>query len=73
MSQSSGTVGNGTQIRRERVNSDAAIGLCLACSHRITLCGKPFTADIECNKCHTINHFNNSQQPVATGGNTAHG
>ncbi len=63
----------GTKNRRGRVCADKAVGLCLSCSHRITLCGKPFTADIECSKCHTINNFRDSQQPVATGGNLVHG
>jgi len=39
-------------------------GMCLKCGNRITLCGRPFTAEIECNKCHYINSFNNSQQPA---------
>jgi hypothetical protein len=73
MSKSTQKPGTGTKIRRERVNADAAIGMCLVCSHRITLCGKPFTADIECSKCNTINQFRDSQQPVTTGGNVAHG
>ena len=65
--------GTGTKNSRERVSADPAVGLCLCCSHRITLCGKPFTADIECSKCHTINNFRDSQQPVTTGGNLVHG
>ena len=41
-----------------------ATGLCLRCRHKITLCGKPFTATIRCNKCLYINEFVDSQQPV---------
>ena len=55
----------GTKKRKERVRPDASVGLCLSCSRRITLCGKPFTADIECSKCHYINEFRESQQPVS--------
>lgn len=73
MSKASGIGGIGTKSRQERVSADPAVGLCLSCSHRITLCGKPFTADIECPKCHTINKFNESQQPISTGGNLVHG
>jgi hypothetical protein len=43
----------------------SAIGLCLKCGHRVTLCGKPFTAEIPCCNCLFINIFNNSQQPVS--------
>lgn len=46
---------------------DHAIGLCVNCGHRVTLCGKPFTADVECANCRVINHFRNSQQPVLEG------
>lgn len=41
------------------------IGLCLSCGHRVTLCGRTFTAEIECPNCKKMNIFTNSQQPVA--------
>lgn len=44
---------------------DIAIGLCLGCGRRITLCGRPFTSEVECANCHTINVFQESQQPVS--------
>lgn len=47
---------------RESAQTD--IGLCLACGARITRCGRPFSDAIECYKCHKINIFNDSQQPV---------
>lgn len=40
------------------------VGNCINCGYRLTYCGKPFTADVECSKCHVINHFRNSQQPI---------
>lgn len=49
---------------RKGSKSDKSIGLCLNCGRRITLCGRPFTADVKCNKCKYINHFEMSQQPV---------
>jgi hypothetical protein len=44
---------------------DSAVGLCKNCGHRISLCGRQFTADIECCKCNYINEFRNSQQPIS--------
>jgi hypothetical protein len=49
-------------ISKKRLEST---GLCMNCRHKITLCGRPFSADIECNKCSYINHFDMSQQPVS--------
>jgi hypothetical protein len=40
-------------------NDDTAIGLCINCGHRVTLCGIPFTADVQCANCLVINHFRN--------------
>src|SRR5436190_23704040 len=34
---------------------------CLNCGERLTYCGKPFSADIECPKCGSIHRFVNSQ------------
>jgi len=64
MSASSEIDGIGTKKRINRSILDQDVGLCSFCGHKITLCGIPFTADIECNKCHTINHFMNSKLPV---------
>jgi hypothetical protein len=41
-----------------------AIGMCIKCGHKITFCGKPFSAEIPCSKCLFINVFQESQQPV---------
>lgn len=43
----------------------AATGLCINCGNKITLCGRPFTADVKCSKCNHINSFLMSQQPVS--------
>ncbi len=51
-----------SNVSHKRLN---ATGLCASCGHKITLCGRPFTADIECCKCHVINHFRTSQQPTS--------
>ena len=58
--------------RTKRVHSStvsqkraAATGLCINCGNRITLCGRPFTAEVRCCKCHHINIFDMSQQPVS--------
>ncbi len=50
------------KISRKRLQ---ATGLCINCGNKVTLCGRPFTADIRCNNCHVINHFEMSQQPVS--------
>jgi hypothetical protein len=44
---------------------DESIGICLNCGRNLTLCGKPFTAEIPCPKCLYINEFKESQQPIA--------
>lgn len=41
-------------------------GLCINCGNRLTLCGRPFTADVKCIKCNHINHFEMSQQPTSS-------
>jgi hypothetical protein len=51
--------------RHKAVVPRSSIGLCLRCRHRMTLCGAPFTSNIECNKCHYINVLQDSQQPVS--------
>ena len=56
---------NAEHRERNCANRDGAIGMCVNCGHRISLCGRRFTADIECNKCLYINEFRNSQQPIS--------
>jgi hypothetical protein len=51
--------------RHRAVERPQFVGLCLKCCSRLTLCGKPFSADIRCSKCFIINVFRDSQQPVA--------
>jgi DNA-directed RNA polymerase subunit RPC12/RpoP len=46
------------------VHSDRRVGICLGCGRKLTFCGSPFTADIECPKCNYINVFVESQQPM---------
>jgi hypothetical protein len=45
--------------------ADPAVGMCLRCGRRLTLCGAPFTGEITCRKCNYINIYNESQQPVS--------
>lgn len=40
------------------------IGMCIKCGHKLTFCGRPFTAEIPCVNCLYINTFKESQQPV---------
>ena len=37
---------------------------CLKCGSRLSFCGMPFTADLECPKCGAINAYEASFQPV---------
>lgn len=73
MSTSREIDGTGTKRRHGSIRRDGDVGLCIACGHRITLCGIGFTADIECSNCHVINMFRESKQPVASGGFVANG
>jgi hypothetical protein len=50
----------GTKVRKRD-----CIGLCLKCGHRVSFCGKPFTASIPCRHCLYINIYRESRQPVA--------
>jgi hypothetical protein len=63
--EKSANAGHSTQNCATR---DDAVGLCANCGHKISVCGRPFTADIECSKCHVINEFVRSQQPVSVRG-----
>jgi len=61
---SSNYVVNTEKLGRRKAKSDKSIGMCLSCGHKITLCGRPFSAEITCRKCHVINVFKESQQPI---------
>jgi ribosomal protein L40E len=50
-------------MMKAKANPDM-IGLCLRCGARLTFCGKPFTAEIQCRSCFSINVYENSWQPV---------
>ena len=39
-------------------------GFCLNCRAKLSFCGKPFTADLECPTCGAVNGYENSFQPV---------
>jgi hypothetical protein len=39
-------------------------GYCLKCGYRLSVCGRPFTTDIQCPKCGTVNSYVQSYQPV---------
>ena len=41
----------------------AHIGYCLGCAARLTFCGQPFTADIECPNCGAVNVYTHSFTP----------
>ena len=51
------------KLGRPRIDP-SNIGLCAKCGHKMTFCGKPFTAEIPCSKCMFINIFIESKQPV---------
>jgi hypothetical protein len=65
MSMSTEIVHKTPESERRAISKAEMIGLCLNCGVRITLCGKPFTADIPCCKCLYINVFQESRQPVS--------
>jgi hypothetical protein len=39
------------------------VGFCLGCGSRLSICGKPFTADLKCPKCLATNIYEDSFQP----------
>ena len=39
-------------------------GDCLECAARVSVCGRPFTADLTCPRCGAVNAYENSLQPV---------
>lgn len=49
------TVDNAPQV--------SAVGKCLNCGARLTLCGTPFSLEVTCRKCLRINIYEESQQP----------
>jgi predicted amidophosphoribosyltransferase len=55
---------NTMHILNMRDKRRLSTGLCKQCGAKITFCGRPFTAEIECHKCFSINIFERSQQPV---------
>jgi hypothetical protein len=52
-----------TKLPRAGLRKRDMIGLCLRCGHRLTYCGKPFTAEMPCVKCLGINIYAESWQP----------
>jgi predicted RNA-binding Zn-ribbon protein involved in translation (DUF1610 family) len=36
---------------------------CLACRKKLSYCGKPFSAEIACPNCGTVNVYRESQRP----------
>jgi hypothetical protein len=64
MDASTDTFAQATKRRHKAVVASSSIGICLGCGSRLTLCGAPFTANIQCSKCRVINKFYCSQQPV---------
>lgn len=55
------------EVRKKRRSSRPSadmVGLCLGCGHKLSVCGLPFTADLECDNCHAVNSYRHSRQPV---------
>ena len=50
--------------RTEYAMREAGKGSCLNCAREFSYCGKPFTADLKCPYCGTVNIYEDSQQPV---------
>ena len=40
--------------------------MCLVCGNRLTLCGLPFSLEIRCGKCNTVNIYRHYTQPIET-------
>jgi hypothetical protein len=55
----------GTKTAPSRPLRRDMVGKCLRCGSRLTLCGRPFSAEIPCVKCFCINIYVASRQPVA--------
>ncbi len=45
-------------------DEEKMIGNCLKCGTRLTFCGRPFSAEIRCRNCGSLNIFTHSQQPT---------
>jgi ribosomal protein S27E len=48
---------------RNNANTEVRTGHCLGCGDKLTFCGQPFTADIECPGCGAVNVYINSFKP----------
>lgn len=57
------SVKRGTKRHSAASRSDY-IGMCLSCNRRLTYCGKPFTAQIVCRNCLSINVYEQSLKPA---------
>lgn len=40
-----------------------SVGYCLNCGAQVSVCGKPFSAELRCQRCGVFNVYENSQQP----------
>jgi len=49
---------------KKDVEDLGGIGLCINCGKRVIYCGRPFTDEIPCPHCGTVNVYEESQQPV---------
>jgi hypothetical protein len=56
---------HGTDFTHKRRLRRDIVGLCLNCGRRLTLCGEPFTLEIQCAKCFRINVYIDSIRPVS--------
>src|SRR5688500_9966004 len=48
----------------------AGIGRCLSCGFEVSRCAVPFSAELTCCKCHTVNVYEDSRQPTKIRENT---
>lgn len=64
MSASSTKLLRASTRRHAAIVDAGCIGLCISCGHRLTLCGKPFTAEILCRNCNKTNVYLESRKPV---------
>jgi hypothetical protein len=54
-------------LQRKSGTHRADEGFCLGCGAWLSRCGKPFSDAIECYKCHVVNIYEESQQPIRVG------
>jgi len=45
------------------ISPSESVGYCLICGAQVSKCGKPFTAELRCQKCGAVNVYEESQQP----------